>query len=153
MRPSSGGVATAVALAVAAASAGIAWRAPAPCGFTIPGASPLWAEQSASVTPAAVGAGLLWIVAQRELRMQPLDAALGLLDKTATTVPQLLAAEVNESLILRSLMVPHVLRGVLAGSRLQQMAAMGRDLDGWRGLTKQLNTNRSGLVQRYYGGP
>lgn len=161
-----GRMGTALVVALAAAAAAVAtglglagrWRwHREPCGFGVPGASPLWAQQSRAAAPAP-GGGHSWAPPlpgappRRALHLAPLGEALGALDANATTVPELGAASEGHALqlALRAQMVPHVLRAALSPAVAAGFAAPSHA--AWRGLSKRRNRGRSGLVDRYYGG-
>lgn len=152
-------LATAVALGCTALAVLLTWRAhdhQELCGFELPGSSPLFGQQSASLYLDDSG-GVMWPIGawRQPLRMYFLADAIDALDAGRTAVPQLEASGLSimeRSLNLRREMVPHVVRGVLnrtgTGAASAALAALGR----LRGEQKVGIGSRDGLVERYFGG-
>ena len=146
---------------VAACVAGLVARAPsgsraAPaCGFAVPGASPLWSEQSASLFAARDEHGTvvaLWpaLPTMEPIRMPFLVDAVDALDRAATTAPVLGAADVERARELRARMVPHVVRGLVPDPDGDAaVAALARR----RGTVKaSRDAAADGFMSEYYGG-
>jgi hypothetical protein len=137
-------------------------RPPLACGFPLPGASPLWEAQSGSLhivdgeppLPPYVAPEIRWPTeAGRVLYPRFLEDALSQLDAGATSVPSLDTADVAEQRLLRSHMIPHVIRAEEASiartNTLRAPAAL-EALADLRGVVKVVDD--STFIPKYYGG-
>lgn len=124
------------------------------CGYTLPGASPLWAQQSQSLRldpqqpdrPIALWDTGEWHV---PLRMLLLSDAIDALDSGATSAPAVDASDTRRSFRLRSIMCPHVLRSA-SNANATSAASIIAALRSKRGIQKAARAD--GFLAEYYGG-
>ncbi len=126
-----------------------------PCGWFLPGASPIWAQQASSLWLADQHdpPTIMWPTGSRAgvatLKLRFVPHAIDELDAGLTSVPAVLPSQLARVRRLREEMIPHVLPGMFADftadAALQSLANLS-------GVVKQsLNISNLGMVEHYFG--